>query len=36
MTKSKEKMIQMYTTMYRIRQFESKLQEFFAASKIPG
>lgn len=36
MTKSKEKMIQMYTTMYRIRQFEAKLQEFFAASKIPG
>ncbi len=36
MTKSKEKMIQMYTTMYRIRQFESKLQEFFAAGKIPG
>jgi len=33
---SKEKMIQMYTTMYRIRQFESKLQEFFAAGKIPG
>lgn len=36
MTISKEKMIQMYTTMYRIRQFESKLQEFFAAGKIPG
>lgn len=36
MTKSKEKMIQMYTTMYRIRQFESKLQEFFADGKIPG
>ncbi len=36
MTKSKEKMIQMYTTMYRIRQFETKLQELFAASKIPG
>ena len=36
MTKNKEKMIQMYTTMYRIRQFETKLQEFFAASKIPG
>lgn len=33
---TKEKMIQMYTTMYRIRQFESKLQEFFAAGKIPG
>lgn len=29
-------MILMYTTMYRIRQFESKLQEFFAAGKIPG
>jgi len=36
MSISKEKMIQMYTTMYRIRQFESKLQEFFAAGKIPG
>ncbi|MBU0945482.1 MAG: thiamine pyrophosphate-dependent dehydrogenase E1 component subunit alpha [Proteobacteria bacterium] len=36
MTKSKEKMIQMYMTMYRIRQFESKLQEFFADGKIPG
>ncbi|WP_028582601.1 thiamine pyrophosphate-dependent dehydrogenase E1 component subunit alpha [Desulfogranum japonicum] len=36
MTISKKKMIEMYTTMYRIRQFESKLQEFFAASKIPG
>jgi pyruvate dehydrogenase E1 component alpha subunit len=33
---SKEKMIQMYTTMYRIRQFESKLQQFFADGKIPG
>ncbi len=36
MTISKKIMIQMYTTMYRIRQFESKLQEFFAAGKIPG
>ncbi len=36
MTQKKEVMIQMYTTMYRIRQFESKLQEFFAAGKIPG
>ncbi len=36
MTKSKEKMIEMYKTMYRIRQFETKLQEFFAAGKIPG
>jgi len=36
MTISKEKMIQMYTTMYRIRQFESKLQQFFADGKIPG
>ena len=33
---SKEKMIQMYKTMYRIRQFESKLQQFFADGKIPG
>nr|WP_319394649.1 thiamine pyrophosphate-dependent dehydrogenase E1 component subunit alpha [uncultured Desulfobacter sp.] len=33
---SKEKMIQMYMTMYRIRQFESKLQQFFADGKIPG
>ena len=36
MTINKETMIQMYTTMYRIRQFETKLQEFFAAGKIPG
>jgi len=36
MTINKKTMIQMYTTMYRIRQFESKLQEFFAAGKIPG
>ncbi|PID76046.1 MAG: pyruvate dehydrogenase (acetyl-transferring) E1 component subunit alpha [Deltaproteobacteria bacterium] len=36
MTISKEKMIQMYATMYRIRQFETKVAEFFAAGKIPG
>ena len=36
MTKRNEKMIQMYTTMYRIRQFETKLQTFFADGKIPG
>nr|WP_321467832.1 thiamine pyrophosphate-dependent dehydrogenase E1 component subunit alpha [uncultured Desulfobulbus sp.] len=36
MTINKKTMIQMYTTMFRIRQFESKLQEFFAAGKIPG
>ena len=36
MTIDKKTMIQMYTTMFRIRQFETKLQEFFAAGKIPG
>nr|WP_320012886.1 thiamine pyrophosphate-dependent dehydrogenase E1 component subunit alpha [uncultured Desulfobulbus sp.] len=36
MTIKKKTMVQMYNTMYRIRQFETKLQEFFAAGKIPG
>lgn len=36
MSPDKEKMIEMYTTMTKIRQFETKLQEFFAAGKIPG
>ncbi|MCB2145816.1 MAG: thiamine pyrophosphate-dependent dehydrogenase E1 component subunit alpha [Deltaproteobacteria bacterium] len=36
MSIDKEKMIQMFATMTRIRQFETKLQEFFAAGKIPG
>jgi pyruvate dehydrogenase E1 component alpha subunit len=36
MSLSNEKMIQMFTTMTRIRQFETKLQEFFAEGKIPG
>ncbi|MBM9613852.1 thiamine pyrophosphate-dependent dehydrogenase E1 component subunit alpha [Desulfobulbus rhabdoformis] len=36
MTIKKKTMVQMYNTMYRIRQFEKKLQEFFAAGKIPG
>jgi pyruvate dehydrogenase E1 component alpha subunit len=33
---SNEQMIQMLTTMIRIRTFETKLQEFFAEGKIPG
>lgn len=36
MSLSEEKLLQMYTTMVRIREFESKVQEFFAAGKIPG
>jgi pyruvate dehydrogenase E1 component alpha subunit len=36
MSLSKEKMTEMYTTMVKIRQFETKVQEFFAAGKIPG
>ena len=32
----KKKMIEMYTTMVRIRLFESKVSELFAANKIPG
>jgi acetoin:2,6-dichlorophenolindophenol oxidoreductase subunit alpha len=32
----KKKMIQMYTTMVKIRMFETKLSELFAANKIPG
>ena len=36
MSKIKDKMLQMFTNMYKIRQFESRLQEFFAAGKIPG
>ncbi|GAB6910016.1 Acetoin:2,6-dichlorophenolindophenol oxidoreductase subunit alpha [Desulfosarcina cetonica] len=33
---SNEQMIKMYTTMTKIRQFETQLQEFFAAGRIPG
>lgn len=36
MNLSNEQMIQMLTTMIRIRTFETKLQEFFAEGKIPG
>lgn len=32
----KKTLLAMYSTMSKIRQFESKLQEFFAAGKIPG
>ena len=32
----KNKMIEMYTTMVKIRLFESKVSELFAANKIPG
>jgi len=32
----KKKMIEMYTTMVKIRLFESKVSELFAANKIPG
>lgn len=31
-----DKLLQMYQTMIRIREFETKVQEFFAAGKIPG
>ncbi len=36
MSISNDQMIRMFATMTRIRQFETKLQEFFAAGKIPG
>jgi len=36
MSHSKEIMVKMYTTMSKIRMFESMLQEYFAAGKIPG
>jgi pyruvate dehydrogenase E1 component alpha subunit len=32
----KKKMIEMYTTMLKIRMFESRVSELFAANKIPG
>jgi len=32
----KKKLIEMYTTMVKIRLFESKVSELFAANKIPG
>ena len=36
MSTTNEQMIAMFSTMTKIRQFETKLQEFFAAGKIPG
>ena len=33
---SKKTLVQMYETMNKIRMFEQKLQEFFAAGEIPG
>lgn len=36
MSHDKEIMVKMYTTMNKIRMFESMLQEHFAAGKIPG
>jgi pyruvate dehydrogenase E1 component alpha subunit len=36
MSLSKEIMVAMFKTMNRIRLFETKLQEFFAAGRIPG
>jgi pyruvate dehydrogenase E1 component alpha subunit len=36
MSATNEQMIGMFATMTKIRQFETKLQEFFAAGKIPG
>ncbi len=36
MKPSKKKMVAMFRTMSRIRLFETKLQEFFAAGRIPG
>lgn len=36
MSLTSEKMIKMYTTMTRIRMFEERVSELFAAGKIPG
>jgi len=36
MSLSNEKMVSMYTTMVKIRQFETRVQAFFADGKIPG
>lgn len=36
MSLTREKMIEMLATMVKIREFETKVQEFFAAGKIPG
>jgi pyruvate dehydrogenase E1 component alpha subunit len=36
MSIDKEKMIELFATMTKIRQFETRVQEFFAAGKIPG
>ncbi len=36
MSITNELLIQMFTTMNKIRQFETRLEKFFAAGKIPG
>jgi len=36
MSPDKKTLVKMYETMSRIRLFETKLQEFFAAGRIPG
>jgi len=36
MSPDKKTLVQMYETMNKIRMFETKLQEFFAAGEIPG
>lgn len=36
MSLTNEKMTEMLTTMVKIRQFETRVQDFFAAGKIPG
>ena len=36
MSLSNEKMVWMYTTMAKIRQFETRVQDFFSDGKIPG
>ena len=36
MALSKKKLVHMFETMYRIRLFEQKTQDFFAAGEIPG
>ncbi len=36
MSITNEQMIQMFTTMNKIRQFETRVQEFFADGRIPG
>ncbi len=36
MSTDTEKLLWMYTNMLKIRRFEEKVGEFFAAGKIPG